>query len=308
MCVIFCCEKESGFPTLETLKSAQDLNPDGAGLAWINKDKEVQFIKGLNAKQIHNLIKKKIVSLPCIIHFRIGTIGDNVKELTHPFPITLNASTKLSGIGQDVLFHNGNWPDWNDRLLSSICKSDLEMPKGHWSDSRALAFLARRHGYNILNLISENNKIAIMTPEGITKFGSFIEMDKISCSNTYFKHAVSTYYYANDKESETTQAFNKLNNRLKMLKGELLAITTVLKHTKKPAKKNKLISRGTKLEQKIIETENKIEDLYQNTDIQMSNDEYRDEYDSRTQEPDSTWWQNYKQRNVRSYDAMGMGY
>jgi len=182
MCVIILCDKESGFPPLATLESAESLNADGGGIAWV-EDNKVRYEKGINAKQIFELTKT--IPLPAIIHFRIASIGKVNNELCHPFVINEEASTDLSGTCESVLFHNGTWSEWNELCMRAVVSKGLKFPSGDWSDSRAMAWLADKFGIQILSLIDSSNKIAVLTPQGILKFGRFVEVEKNLCSNDY---------------------------------------------------------------------------------------------------------------------------
>lgn len=188
MCVIICCENE--FPSLSTLESAESLNSHGGGIAWIEKGK-VHYKKGLKSKQIFEMTKK--IKLPAIIHFRIASIGGVVDELCHPFPIDNEASVDLNGSCDSALFHNGTWSGWQEVCLNTVIKKNIMFPSGKWSDSRAMAWLADKYGIDMLNLIPTENKIAILTKDGIRKFGRFVEIDKVLCSNDYFEDRFDMY-------------------------------------------------------------------------------------------------------------------
>ena len=70
MCVIMCYEDD--FPKLATLKSAEDMNNDGGGMAWISqKDGLVHWKKGISAEEMFDLIQKQKIQLPIIIHFKL---------------------------------------------------------------------------------------------------------------------------------------------------------------------------------------------------------------------------------------------
>ena len=56
MCVIICCDKKSGHITKKMLKNAEQSNNDGMGIAWINKNNKVQWVKGLTSKNMMKLI------------------------------------------------------------------------------------------------------------------------------------------------------------------------------------------------------------------------------------------------------------
>ena len=213
MCVIFACEKE--FPKWETLKDGEMMNSDGAGIAWLDKKKRVHFKKGLDAKKIWNMIKSNTVELPCIIHFRIGSVGTSSKELTHPFIISIESPLDLDGIlpksSNGVLFHNGTIPDWKKLLKENIMLSQTKMLKGEISDSRVMAYVSALYGHEFIELISEGwNKYAILDKDGIHKYGSWGKVDNsVEGSNDYYKSDFKGMMYSNpdDMKDENEDGF-----------------------------------------------------------------------------------------------------
>jgi len=182
MCVIIACEDNK--PALSTLESAESLNNDGGGIAWIEKGL-VKYQKGLTAKQIHRITKK--ISLPFIIHFRIRSVGKINKRLCHPFPLTTDQQKieQTKGLAQAVLFHNGTWSQWDD--VATEITHNLKLDK--WSDSKMMAYLAKKYGRHVLSFISKDNKIAILTSKGIEYYGdAWKNVKKLKCSNDYFEN------------------------------------------------------------------------------------------------------------------------
>lgn len=305
MCVIFACEDE--FPQPMDLESAELMNPHGAGIAWINDDKQVQFIKGINAKKIIKLIADKKINLPCIVHFRIGTCGGLSKGLTHPFKITKDTDLSLKGVGNNVLFHNGIYSDWQDKLMKVLIKKGVKIPKGAWSDSRFMAFLASWHGRDILNLF-DDQKIAVLTPNGIEKYGGKWEKSEgCEVSNTYFKHTYQTnYYYSkgsplgnnddydNDyytkKEKEKMAYYGK---EIEKIGDKLRALENKRKQAKK-GKKQKLMNKMRKLEKRANDLCDQREDFIQNSEsINYDDvDDYKSEYDYQKSESYLKGWNN----------------
>lgn len=184
MCVILCCE--DSFPKYATLKQAQMMNSDGAGVAWLEKG-IIQFRKGTNAKGIWQMINEGTIKLPCIIHFRIASVGSVLDTLTHPFPINKKVDLRLKGSANGVLFHNGTVFDFEGIMLRASMGKSVYIPKGDWSDSRALAWLCYNNGIKMMDKITGWNKIAILTKKGIEKFGSgWVEFKNNQVSNDYF--------------------------------------------------------------------------------------------------------------------------
>ena len=62
-----------------------------------------------------------------------------------------------------------------------------------------MAFLAHKFGINFLSLITDQ-KIAVLTPRGIKRFGDFPKVDDYFCSNRYFNMAktYTNYGYSDD--------------------------------------------------------------------------------------------------------------
>lgn len=184
MCVIFCID-DGKFPDLETLKSAESLNSHGAGIAYI-KNGTVHYEKGIDSARIHTLIKNGNIGKKAIIHFRIASIGDVSKKLCHPFPISPDAELHLSGIAPNgVLFHNGTLRDYDEYALGFIKNYGVALPNGQLSDSRVMAWLTNFYGSSWLRLL-EDQKIAILTKDGIKKFGKWTKFKGHDVSNDYF--------------------------------------------------------------------------------------------------------------------------
>ena len=116
MCIIIAKDKHGRLPKEEELKRSFEYNSDGAGFMYVKNGKVVidkgymtydSFIKHYKTllEEFHNFKNKSLV-----IHCRIGTSGKNIKENTHPFPISSDTrmlrAKKLSL--EDVgIVHNG---------------------------------------------------------------------------------------------------------------------------------------------------------------------------------------------------------
>lgn len=193
MCVIICIE-DGKYPSLETLNSAEKLNSHGGSIAWLNKDKTKSYLKGITAKKINSIIEKELKPngiMTAIIHFRIASVGEVSKQLCHPFEVTNNVSLNLKGdkLKCSLLFHNGTWSDYAEALLEyfGTLTEATKVPKGEWSDTRVMAYLAHRLGHKKLNKITSGvNKIALLTSRGIVKYGSWVNHEGNQCSNDLF--------------------------------------------------------------------------------------------------------------------------
>jgi hypothetical protein len=153
-------------------------------MSWINKEtKKVEFIKGINSDEMMKVIKEKKIKLPIIIHFRIKSVGPIVDSLTHPFPIAPDYQGELSGEADKVLFHNGTWNSWEQDLLKTCRAYRAQIPDGYLSDSRIMAWYCYYYGENFLHTMYSVQKVAVMTKNGIRRFGQWGKVDDIHCSN-----------------------------------------------------------------------------------------------------------------------------
>ena len=86
MCVIMKYTLDSGFPKEETLKSAEMLNKDGGGIAWIDNGK-VKWEKGMHITRgyIMDLIEQEKMQLPIIVHLELP----HMELLIHHYVIHL---------------------------------------------------------------------------------------------------------------------------------------------------------------------------------------------------------------------------
>lgn len=150
-------------PTDEQVQKMFDTNRDGAGIAWFEGD-ELVWKKGIfDVKEIQRLCKE--VPLPYVSHFRIGTVGGTLDTLTHPFVIDERASTTVEGRTKTarLLFHNGHWSPWNDKVIDAAIHSNQEIPQGDWSDTRAMAWMCHIYGQKVLDMLV-TQRIVVMNP------------------------------------------------------------------------------------------------------------------------------------------------
>jgi hypothetical protein len=204
MCVIICVEK-GNFPTLDTLKSAECTNSHGGAIAWLNKDGTRSYVKGIKAKKVWKIICNQLIPAnvqTAIIHFRIASVGKVKPQLCHPFEITEDVKLNMKGqkIDTELLFHNGTWSEWAEYLIDFMkdMKVPIPIPKGDYSDSRVMAFLSFHLGHQVLSKMvgKQWNKIAILTSNGIVKYGNgWVKHEKNSCSNDHFLPNNTCYTY-----------------------------------------------------------------------------------------------------------------
>jgi hypothetical protein len=192
MCVIAIVETEEQRPSPADVKAMWDQNPAGGGVAWREVESNtstVKWRKGLDLEQMQGL--NRDLPVPFVLHFRIPSSGSHDKELNHPFPLRDDVSVELSGSAPAVLFHNGTWREWKDRLWKTVQMNGLRLPDGQWNDSRAMAFLAHHHGPAVLELIDE--KIVVFSVDSIKIYGSGWKYDAdtmMFMSNDYWVRKV----------------------------------------------------------------------------------------------------------------------
>lgn len=197
MCVIMVANKGKRIPE-DMIQKAWDHNHDGGGAAWREGD-EVVWKKGMRTVDEMLALLNEIPD-PYVAHFRIGTVGGAKPTLTHPFLIAPDASTELEGRTKDaVLFHNGHWTEWNDKVLDSAIAKGTNVPTGDWSDTRGMAWMCAQHGYGFMELMT-SQKGVIWTPKDYRVFtgrDGWTEINGIWCSNDNFwsKTRVTHYSY-----------------------------------------------------------------------------------------------------------------
>jgi hypothetical protein len=148
----------------------------------------VQWNKGYEDSELTTEIIDHYMALPFpkAIHFRLATHGGTTRELTHPFPIKRGVPHSLKGEANAVLFHNGVWASYDDRLREAIFGGTLNpsVLDGQMSDSRAMAILAQRFGLNVFDIMSMgSNKILILGERYVT-YGSWVEKEGWSASSS----------------------------------------------------------------------------------------------------------------------------
>jgi hypothetical protein len=160
----------------------------------------VAWKKNIHAQEMFQIVQR--VNLPFICHFRIASAGGVCPELCHPFPVTVDANLGLEGKASRVLFHNGTYQDWKESCMQMILSRKLYIPKGIWSDSRALAWMAFHCGHRVLGFV--NGKIVVFSAKSIKLFGNWVEENGISYSNTFFRPAAQEEW---SKKPATTNPF-----------------------------------------------------------------------------------------------------
>ena len=264
MCIILLAEKKH--LTLDILQKAENRNPHGDGIAWIDQEsKKVKWIKSekLTSEKILKIVKKYNIQFPYIVHFRITSVGSTSDQLCHPFDLSakLDQNDLMGSSDQGVLFHNGTILEYNDiyDLVFTAGKlndqngifNDIELER---SDSRTISYIAsnKRLGLNFLDrFFSKSQKIAVLTPKGITKFGfNWSTVKDITTSNT---HGMFDFSYTSCEDNfygnfDNSYSYTPKTNSGFSCKVKKDSLTNALntKLTKKQRKEKKRIEKELK--------------------------------------------------------------
>jgi hypothetical protein len=108
----------------------------------------------------------------------------------HPFPVDEAVDPGISGkTDKGVLFHNGFWHQWKDKLIETAIRGYLPLPGGPWTDSRGIAWMTAHLGYGFLDLLDE--KVLYFTPKAVFVYGSGWSMvNGVYCSNRLWEETV----------------------------------------------------------------------------------------------------------------------
>lgn len=232
MCIIVAKEKGKQLPSKKTLETCFTRNKDGAGFMYV-KNNQVIIDKGyMTFEDFYNRLKElkkefnsDLTDKALVMHFRIGTHGENDKYTTHPFPITNNKDElrKTKTTCSVGMAHNGIISEYNyDKILSdtqSFIKDCISVYKSYnryfYKDNRIMTILEK--SINGSRLCFLDNK------ENIYYVGNFVEDNGIMYSNSTYKPYEYTTYsnynynrdyddynYTSDIESKgTTNIFDE---------------------------------------------------------------------------------------------------
>jgi predicted glutamine amidotransferase len=183
MCVILVCP-ENVRPDRATLDACHEANPHGAGVAW-RENGNVRWFKGLEPDELEMLIAG--LSGEIVIHFRWASVGEVTPKLCHPFPVTANATTRLSGHARAVLFHNGTWSQWRETLRRM---PKHRKPDGLLSDTRVAASVVDLCGMDALDRLP--GRYVFYERDFTTLFGDWHEWRGMQVSNLNFTNSLNT--------------------------------------------------------------------------------------------------------------------
>lgn len=180
MCVAIVMMEEDR-PDRDELQQMEAGNPDGGGVGWYEGGR-CHWVKGLTADEIDLWLDD--VPRPAFAHFRFATVGKEIPELCHPFPVTKRVRLDLSGDAASILIHNGHWSEWSEAAARRT------LPRGPWSDTRLVAYLARR---DRKWLSIADGKFAVMEPDGnVMLYGYWYKRESgLYYSNLYWESTFS---------------------------------------------------------------------------------------------------------------------
>jgi hypothetical protein len=208
--------------TDDEIINSNNSNPHGIGVGWIEPvTRKVCYRKGMSLIEFQEFYKDFDIT-PHVVHFRYSSIGGICPELTHPFIVSPKSSLQISYRGsKSILFHNGHYSGWKDDLLQTCRGSGTPIPSGRMSDTRALAVVVSVLSENYLEYI--DGKYAIISHDGIKKYGEFILSDGIYFSNSSYKSCLirntiipNTETYINHTAGSNSKKDRKYPNENKM--------------------------------------------------------------------------------------------
>lgn len=192
MCIIVAKPAGVQCPSLETLETCFNSNPDGAGLMFPDGD-QVRIIKGFMAwDEFSSTLKAlgDVTNTGLVMHFRITTHGGTRPECCHPFPLTdddtaLRALDTRAAVG---VAHNGVIHGQATDATTSDTMAyirDVLAPLQHMAGD----LLANDDAMTVVES-TIGSKLAFLEPDGaITTVGDFIEENGVFYSNSSFKPA-----------------------------------------------------------------------------------------------------------------------
>jgi hypothetical protein len=177
-----------------------EANKFGGGVAWRDLDVGnpiVRWKKGLDLEEM--IVMNQTLPFPYILHFRVPSHDTSTNLMAcHPFEVSGDARTEFEGTTNNpVLFHNGFWTDWRNKLQTLSLAGALKLPSGPWSDSRGLAWASGHLGLGFLEMVNE--KVAVLGPQGdeLEIFGSWAVIKNKNDKNEEVEVLVSNRTWEN---------------------------------------------------------------------------------------------------------------
>lgn len=198
MCIIVAKNKGVALPTKKTLEQCFERNKDGAGIMYVKNNKVIiekgfmtfqDFYKKL--KSIKKEFGGDLTNKAIVMHFRIGTHGENDKATTHPFPISNNFNDlRATYFETDLgMAHNGIMSAYNyDRTLSdtqSFIKDYVsvfkELNKKFYLNNKVMEIISNEAN------ISSNKLCFLDNKENIYWYGNKVIDNGVIYSNETYK-------------------------------------------------------------------------------------------------------------------------
>lgn len=201
MCLIIIATEQH--PTKDTLIAANRANGDGIGIAY----RETKTNKKSKLKEVYVAVKRNItleqlqqlvptLQFPYVIHFRMATVGGVNPKLCHPFKIDETSDIEqLEYMTQKrVLFQNGHYTDWKEKLVNTCIAWKAQIPKGAMSDTRAMAILTNYLGEALLH-IEDSSRWVVYSNKKCLFYGiGWVIKEGCIYSNEYYKTNYSSDY------------------------------------------------------------------------------------------------------------------
>lgn len=225
MCIIVAKAKGVTLPSKNTLKTCFEYNSDGSGLMYV-KDGKVIIEKGLmtfnelwhKIKELKRTFNSDLTDKAIVLHFRIGTHGENDKATTHPFVISGNAEDlRATYFETDIaMVHNGILRDFNyDKVLSdtqSFVKDYVsvfkDLNKYFYKNERVMKLITDKANIS-------NNKLCFLDKnENIYYYGNKVVDNGVIYSNeTYKEPKKLTYSYSSYHWNWDNEWYDKYNTK-----------------------------------------------------------------------------------------------
>lgn len=152
---------KSGQLAEEIFENSFENNPDGCGMAWIEKG-QIQTLHNLKSwKPLYEKYLKirPATADPILIHFRIGTSGKKDERNLHPFTIGKDLAMIHNGI---LTYHPTN-PDYSDTWhFAQMLKSLRDPAKLIESESLEFKQLESFIGSSKICYLHKSGKVSIM--------------------------------------------------------------------------------------------------------------------------------------------------
>lgn len=227
MCVIAAIEKVR--LSEDQVRAMWEANKFGGGVAWRAKSDitNLDVVKWKKGLDLDDMIKlNNELPMPYVLHFRVPSNDTSHSSLAcHPFAINDDASFDWEGeTSGSVLFHNGFWADWRNKIQNIAINGFVLIPSGPWSDSRGLAWAANHLGLGFLEMVNEKAVVLGAGEGDLELFGSWNAIKNPDSSGSEHEVLVSNKGWERnlpavitkpaDRGAATTSTFRTSNFRV----------------------------------------------------------------------------------------------